>query len=211
MSGFIGEACFYCPGERLMTTVLLFHHAYGQTPGFLAFADVLRGAGHEVHTPDFYEGRLFADLDEGVVHAENIGFGEIVRRGRVAAEKLPPGIVYAGFSLGTLPAQLLAQTRPGARGALLFHGGQRAGEFSTGWQPGVPLEIHTTEADPWVEMDHVRQLVTAATPVAAAQLFTYPGSAHLFADPGFGDYDAAMAALLTDRTLDFLARIEDSR
>jgi hypothetical protein len=104
-----------------MADVLLFHHAQGQTPGFLGFADELRNAGHDVHAPDLYHGRTFDDLTDGVAYADEIGFEDIVARGVGAAEGLPTGLVYAGFSLGVLPAQKLAQTRPGARGALLFH------------------------------------------------------------------------------------------
>src|SRR5450432_3574861 len=97
----------------LMAEVLLFHHAQGQTPGFGAFADELRRAGHTVHTPDLYEGQTFDTLDEGVAYAEEVGFGDIIERGVRAADELPSGLVYAGFSLGVLPAQKLAQTRPG--------------------------------------------------------------------------------------------------
>src|SRR5436189_3893064 len=102
--------------------VLLFHHAQGLTPGCRSFADRLRAAGHVVHAPDLYEGRTFTDLDDGVGHAKQVGFDTILERGRLAAEALPGEIVYAGFSLGVLPAQSLAQTRRGAKGALLFHG-----------------------------------------------------------------------------------------
>ena len=49
-----------------MAEVLLFHHAQGQTAGFLAFADELRAAGHVVHAPDLYDGKTFAELDDGV-------------------------------------------------------------------------------------------------------------------------------------------------
>jgi dienelactone hydrolase len=73
-----------------MTTVLLFHHAQGQTTGFLAFAEELRGAGHTVHAPDLYDGNTFADLNEGVAFAQHVGFGEIICRGSAAAEALPP-------------------------------------------------------------------------------------------------------------------------
>jgi esterase/lipase len=95
-----------------MTTVLLFHHALGQTTGFLAFTEELREAGHTVHAPDLYDGKTFADIDEGVANAKQVGFGEIIRRGSAAAEVLPADLVYAGFSLGGLSAQSLAQTRP---------------------------------------------------------------------------------------------------
>jgi dienelactone hydrolase len=132
-------------GQRLDTVpwwVLLFHHAQGQTPGFLTFADDLRAAGHTVHAPDLYNGRTFSDLREGVAYAEQAGFPEIIRRGSDAAKELPADIVYAGFSLGVLPAQALAQTRPGTRGALLFYGCVPLSEFGTSWPDAVPLQIH---------------------------------------------------------------------
>jgi dienelactone hydrolase len=101
--------------------LVLFHHAQGLTAGCLTFADEFRAAGHVVHTPDLYDGKLFTELDEGIGYAEKVGFDTIIERGRLAAEDLPSEVVYAGFSLGVLPAQMLAQTRPGARGALLMH------------------------------------------------------------------------------------------
>src|SRR2546423_391534 len=105
-----------------MAEVLLFHHALGQTEGFVAFADELRRAGHAVHTPDLFDGRTFASIDEGMAYAEKVGFpDEIIERGSRAAQELPNELVYAGFSLGVVPAQKLAQTRAGARGALLFY------------------------------------------------------------------------------------------
>jgi len=189
-----------------MTTVLLFHHAHGQTTGFLAFADELRAAGHTVHTPDLFEGNTFGDLDEGVAYAGQIGFGEIIRRGTEAAADLPSGIVYAGFSLGVLPAQALAQTRPGAAGALFFHACVPPSEFGDAWPEDVPLEIHMMDEDPWVEED--RPVAEALVEqVEDAELFLYPGSGHLFADSSLPDYDAQAAALLMQRTLAFFDRV----
>ena len=118
-----------------MAEVVLYHHAQGPTAGFHAFADDLRAAGHVVHTPDLYDGKTFADLDEGVGHAKQVGFGEILERGRLAADGLPNELVYAGFSLGVMPAQLLAQTRPGARGALFLSAAFPASEFGDSWPP----------------------------------------------------------------------------
>jgi dienelactone hydrolase len=189
-----------------MATVLLFHHAQGQTPGFLAFADDLRAAGHTVHAPDLYVGRTFRDLREGVAYAEQGGFAEIIRRGSDAAKALPADIVYAGFSLGVLPAQALAQTRPGARGALFFHSCVPPSEFGTSWPEAVPLQIHMMDADEWTEVDRpVAEALVEQTPTA--ELFLYPGSAHLFADPSSGDYDEEAAVLLKERTLAFLHRV----
>ena len=189
-----------------MAEVLLFHHAQGQTAGFHAFADELRRAGHTVHTPDLFGGRTFGSLDAGVAYAAEIGFGEVIRRGVQAADALPGGLVYAGFSLGVLPAQKLAQTRAGARGALLMYSCVPVSEFGPAWPAEVPVQIHGMDADPlFVEegdLDAARELV-ASTP--HAELFLYPGNQHYFADSSLPSYDAAAAALLGQRVLEFLA------
>jgi dienelactone hydrolase len=190
-----------------MTTVLLFHHAQGQTPGFLAFAEELREAGHTVHAPDLYGGGdTFGTVDEGVAHARQVGFGEIIHRGAAAAEGLPEDIVVAGFSLGVMPAQSLAQTRPGARGAIFFHGAMPPAEFGGPWPDGVPLQIHFMDDDPWAEEDRPAA-ETLAKEVEGVELFVYPGSGHLFADPSSDDYDEQAARLLQQRTLAFLDRV----
>ena len=191
-----------------MTETLLFHHAQGQTAGFLAFADELRAAGYVVHAPDLYDGRTFADLDEGVGYAKEVGFGTILERGLAAAESLPPELVYAGLSLGVLPAQQLAQTRAGAKGAVLLHAAFPASEFSPAWPPAVPLQIHLMEEDEFAlegDLDAARELDAT---VDGAELFLYPGDRHLFADSSLADYDEAAARLLTERVLAFLERVE---
>jgi dienelactone hydrolase len=168
-----------------MAQVLLFHHAQGQTSGFLAFADELRRAGHTVHAPDLYNGRTFGSLDEGVAYAGEIGSGEIMELGARAADGLPSELVYAGFSLGVLPAQKLAQTRSGARGALLFHSCVPTSEFESSWLADVPVQVHAMEADPLFvdkgDLNAARALVESAE---HAELFLYPGDQHLFADAG---------------------------
>ena len=187
-----------------MAEVLLFHHAHGLTPGVRAFADRLRAATHVVHTPDLYEGRSFDDLDAGVAFAEALGMETVIERGRIAAEGLPNEIVYAGFSLGALPAQMLAQTRAGAAGALLFHACEPLEAFGGVWPRGVPLQIHTTEHDEWVDLAVARDLETSTD---TAELFVYPGDRHLFADEGMADYEPSAAALLGRRVLGFLERL----
>jgi dienelactone hydrolase len=187
-----------------MAELVVFHHALGQTPGFHAFAGELRAAGHAVHIPDLYDGKTFADLTEGVRHAEQIGFKVILQRGAEAAARLPSEIVYAGLSLGVLPAQMLAQTRPGAQGALLLHACVPASEFGVSWPKGVPLQIHTMDADEWVELDVARRLVEG---LDDAELFLYPGNRHLFTDRSLSDYDEAAATLLKARVLAFLERV----
>jgi dienelactone hydrolase len=190
-----------------MTEILLFHHAQGQTQGFLTFADELRAAGHVVHAPDLYDGNTFTDLDEGVGYAKEVGFGTIGERGRLAAEGLPNELAYAGFSLGVMPAQELAQTRPGAKGALLFSAAFPASEFGGSWPPGVPLQIHMMEDDEWAmeDLPAARELVET---IDGAELFLYPGDRHLFADSSLPDYDESAATLLKQRVLAFLKDVE---
>ena len=191
-----------------MAELLLFHHAQGLTAGCLSFADEVRAAGHVVHAPDLYDGKTFADLDDGVGYAREVGFDTIGERGRLAAEGLPNEIVYAGFSLGAMPAQMLAQTRQGAKGALLLHGCVPPSEFGGSWPQGVPLQIHLMEADEWAlegDLDAARELDET---VESAELFLYPGDRHLFADNSLPDYDESAATLLKQRVLSFLDNID---
>src|SRR5689334_10864689 len=133
-----------------MAEVILFHHSQGLTPGIVAFADELRRAGHTVHTPDLFEGRTFGAIEEGMAFAESMGFpDEILKRGAAAVADLPNGVVYAGFSLGVLPAQNLAQTRAGARGALFFYSCVPVSAFGGVWPRHVPVQIHGMDNDPF--------------------------------------------------------------
>src|SRR6266581_1637929 len=138
-----------------MAEVVLFHHAQGLTPGIVALADELRRAGHTVHTPDLFDGRTFGSIEDGMGYAQELGFpGEVLGRGARAVEGLPNELVYAGFSLGVLPAQMLAQTRPGARGALLLHACVPVSEFGGSWPDDTPVQVHGMDADPYfVEED----------------------------------------------------------
>jgi dienelactone hydrolase len=189
-----------------MAEVLLYHHVQGLTRGVLAFADTLRGAGHLVHTPDLFEGRTFDDIEAGMQFVKEIGFAEVMVRGDRAVEGLPPGLVYAGFSMGVGPAQKLAQTRPGARGALFLHGCLPVSEFTPGWPKGVPVQIHAMDADPFFvdegDIDSARALLKEAE---EAEMFLYPGRQHLFTDNSLPSYDAEAAHLLMERVLAFLA------
>jgi dienelactone hydrolase len=188
-----------------MAEVVLFHHALGLTPGIAVFADELRRAGHTVHTPDLFEGRTFGSIEDGMGFVGELGFEEIMDRGVGAVRELPAEVVYAGFSLGVVPAQKLAQTRPGARGALFFYSCVPASSFGP-WPEGVPVQVHGMDADPMFvdegDLDAARELVGQAKD---AELFLYPGDQHYFADSTLPSYDADATALLTERVLAFLA------
>lgn len=191
-----------------MADVVLFHHLQGLTPGVRALADEIGAAGHTVHLPDLFAGRTFDTLDEGVAFARETGFGALAERGVAAAEAFDPGVVYAGLSFGVMPAQRLAQTRPGARGAVFLHACLPVTEFSPAWPDDVPVQVHGMAADPFFaeegDLDAARELVEST---AAAELFLYPGDQHLFTDASLPDYDAEATALVLERTLAFLERV----
>jgi dienelactone hydrolase len=193
-----------------MAEVLLFHHAQGLTPGVGAFADELRAAGHTVHTPDLFDGRTFESIPEGMAFIEATGFDELRARGVRTADDLPAELVYGGFSFGVTIAQQLAQTRPGARAALLFYSAVPiSGEWAFGpWPDGVPVQIHGADADPYFvdegDIDAAREIVEK---VDDAELFLYPGDQHYFADSSLPSYDPEATKLLTRRVLEFLARV----
>jgi len=186
-----------------MTEVVLYHHVQGLTDGVRSFADDLRQAGHTVHTPDLFGGRTFDTIEEGMAFAGEAGFGALVERGVAAAQVLRPEVVYAGFSFGVMPAQQLAQTRPGARGAVFMSGCLPIEEFGDAWPERVPVQVHGKEGDPFFaeDLEAARALVASAD---RAELFLYPGEEHLFADPSLPAYDAAAAGALTERVLAFL-------
>ncbi len=187
-----------------MAEVLLYHHVQGLTDGVRAFADELREASHTVHTPDLFDGRTFGSIEDGFAYARARGLESIRERGTAAADGLPSELVYAGFSFGVPIAQRLAQTRPGARGALLIDACLPVAEFGPAWPAGVPVQIHGKEDDEFFDEDLPAARELAAS-TARAELFVYPGDQHLFADSSLGGFDPEAAALLVARVRAFLA------
>lgn len=191
-----------------MAEIVLFHHAQGLTAGVTAFADELRKAGHIVHTPDLFDGRTFDSIEKGMGFVNELGFGEVMNRGERAVEGLSNELVYAGFSLGVVPAQKLAQTRPGARGALFFYSCVPVSEFGQAWPTELPVQVHGMDADPIFvgegDIDAARALIAQAE---HGELFLYPGDQHYFADSSLPSYDAEATALLLRRVLKFLSAL----
>ena len=179
-----------------MAEILLFHHARGLTPGVQRFADVLRAAGHTVHVPDLYEGRIFDDTESGVAHMHELGQETVMRRGSAAAAGLPDGLVYAGMSMGCGVATWLALVdRPGSARAMLFlFGAPDPRWFETDWPAGLPAIALQTLDDPWREDSE-----------DAGFRERVPGGGHLFLDDSTDDYDPAVAAQATERVLGWLA------
>jgi len=191
-----------------MAEIILFHHAQGLTKGVIAFADRLREAGHIVHTPDMFDGHTFENLESGMAYVRELGFSKLLDRGEIAVAGLPTNMVYAGFSLGVVPAQKLAQTREGAQAALLFYSCVPISEFGSTWPKNVPVQVHAKDADPFFvedgDIDAARELIEKAE---KAELFLYPGNQHLFADSSLPSFDSQASALLLERVLKFLGTV----
>lgn len=194
-----------------MADVLLFHHIQGLTPGVVALADALRAGGHTVHTPDLYGGKTFPTLAEGAAFTRSDDAPDQDALADAAAADLPEALVYAGISSGVMQAQRLAQTRAGAKGALLLESCVPVtGEWAFGpWPDGVPVQIHGMDDDEFFakegDIDAARELVSL---VPDAELFVYPGDVHLFEDSSLPTYDADATRLLIERMLAFLDRID---
>jgi dienelactone hydrolase len=188
-----------------MAEIVLFHSALGLRPGVLAWADALRADGHTLHTPDLYDGEVFDSLERAVAKRDALGIPELIRRSQAAAAALSANIYYAGFSMGAAPAQLLAVTRPGAKGAFLMHGALPLEALGvSAWPEGVAVELHYMQDDELFDPTAVDDL-EQRIPKTLLHVERYPGSAHLFADPGLPEYDAAAAETMLSRARAFFA------
>lgn len=189
-----------------MAEIILLHSAQGLRPGVAVAAETLRAGGHTVRTPDYYDGEVFADIESGLRKRDEVGMEELARRFRAIGGEVSGPVVFAGFSLGAYGAQLLAANHPMARGALLFHGGVTVDEVTDGaWPRHVPVQVHHSEGDPWVDEGEIAELAAAVGP--GFEWFTYPGEAHLFADPDLPGYCETSAKLMWERVIAFLSCI----
>ena len=193
-----------------MAEVVMFHSALGLRPGVIEAADRLRAAGHTVHTPDLFEGVApFDSVGPAMACVEQLGFPTLGARAAAAVSSLPANLVYAGFSLGASFAARLAATRPDARGALLFHGGPAPAQLRIeSWPATAPVQIHFSVSDSWRDNAAIAALSDLVRASGAdCTVFDYPGSGHLFADPGLAEYNKASAALMWERALEMLSRV----
>lgn len=189
-----------------MAEIVLFHHAGGLTDGVLGFARTLEQAGHTVHAPDLFDGRTFADVKDGVAYAQELGEEAFAAKAAEIMAPLGSDIVYGGMSMGAARAAEQVLQRPGARGAFFLYGAIAPSWWDATWPDGVPTQAHTTEDDEWREVEAEEEYVA----IPGAELFVYPGSGHLFAEPGHPDHDPDAARLATERVLAFLADLGQS-
>lgn len=186
-----------------MANLVIFHSALGLRPALLRWADRLRDRGHQVHTPDLFDGEVFDELEQGVAKRDAIGIPELIYRAHAAVAELPEDLFYAGFSMGAASAQMLAGSRPGARGAILMHAALPLPALQiASWPAAVPVQLHYAEEDPWVDEATVEALQAAL--VDQLEIHRYPGANHLFADDDSPDFAAESASAMLERAEQFI-------
>ncbi|MFJ8042789.1 dienelactone hydrolase family protein [Kitasatospora sp. NPDC096147] len=192
-----------------MAQIVLFHSVYGLRPAVHQAAERLRAAGHQVHTPDCFEGRTFEDVEEAMAYKEELGSEELLRRAvsAVAPLLVPEArLVYAGYSLGAALAQNLALADEKALGLLLLHGTSDIREDAT---TSLPVQLHVAEPDAFEPEDWLNAWYLNMTKAGAdVEIHRYRGAGHLFTDPELPDYDAEAAERTWAVALDFLAELD---
>ncbi len=184
--------------------IMLFHSTYGLRPAVRAAADRLRAAGHEVWTPDLFEGRTFDTVEEGMEFNESIGKDELLKRAVLAAAPYSErGLVYAGFSLGASIAQTLALGDERARGLLLLHGTSDIAPNAS--VDDLPVQLHVAEPDAFETDDWLSAwYLQMGRAGADVEIYRYEGAGHLYTDPGLPDYDEEAAEATWRVALGFL-------
>ncbi|WP_084958709.1 dienelactone hydrolase family protein [Thermoactinospora rubra] len=190
-----------------MARILLLHSQYGLRPAVRQAADRLRAAGHEVHVPDLYDGRVAGTFEDGIKIKEEIGRDELLKRAVAAAAPLSAaGLVYAGFSLGGALAQNLALADDNARGLLLLHGTSDLADDASA--DGLPVQLHVADPDTHESVDWQNAWYLRMRRAGAeVEVFRYPGAGHLFTDPDLPDHDPEAADRAWRIALDFLAEL----
>jgi dienelactone hydrolase len=186
--------------------IVLFHSVLGLRPGVLQNADRLREAGHIVHTPDLFDGQVFTDNAAAAICLRAIGFEQLIERSQAAVLHLPKHLVYAGFSTGGAFAELLAATRPGARGAILLHAPLLIRDLGWKvWPASVPVQVHFAQGDPLRNQQVIDGFASRVRKCGAGfQQHDYPCNGHLFADPDLPAYNAAASTVMWERVIEFL-------
>ncbi|MFF9487886.1 dienelactone hydrolase family protein [Streptomyces sp. NPDC014676] len=188
--------------------IMLFHSTYGLRPAVRRAADRLRAAGHEVWTPDLFEGSTFDTVEDGMAYKEGIGKDELLKRAVLAAAPYSErGLVYAGFSFGASVAQTLALGDDKARGLLLLHGTSDIAENAS--VDELPVQLHVAEPDPFETDDWLTAwYLRMGRAGADVEVYRYAGAGHLYTDSELPDYDEEAAEATWRVALGFLDSLE---
>ncbi|WP_330181267.1 dienelactone hydrolase family protein [Nocardia sp. NBC_01503] len=187
-----------------MVTIALFHSVYGLRSVETEAGGRLRDLGHEVHVPDLYAGQVASTLEAGFALKDRIGWGTIVARALEALAGLPDTTVLAGFSMGCGIIEDVLPSRPAAAGVLLIHA---LADIPLETHAGV--QVHIAEPDVFVSAERLAAWRAAALRHGtAATVHTYPGAGHFYTDNTLPDFDPHANELTWQRTIEFLAHLD---
>jgi dienelactone hydrolase len=184
-----------------VANIVLFHSSLGLRRAVLADADRLRARGHHVAVPDLLDGQCFADTRSAQAFLAKLGREQVRARALHAVDRLPPGQVYAGYSLGGGLAQWLLEIRGDASGGIFISNGNPP---AATWHD-VPVQVHAARSDTWIDERALDLLAQAG-----AEVFRYAGG-HLFADTDLADHHAGSTSRMWEEIDAFLARLETGK
>jgi len=192
-----------------MVHIALFHSVLGLRPVERSAAERLRIAGHEVATPDLYQGRTASTLDQGFALMNEVGWPVITQRARRALEGLPADAVLAGISMGAGVVGTLLADRPQAAAVLLLHA---LADIPATARPGLPIHAHVADPDDFAPRADIAAWLDAADRTGVdARVFTYPHAGHFYTDASLPDYDERASGVTWRRILDLLRLLPGGR
>jgi dienelactone hydrolase len=187
-------------------TVILFHSVCGLRPVELAAAEMIRAAGHNVSTPDLYDGVTADTIEQGFELKDDIGWDRICERAKTALVELPASTVLGGFSMSAGVVASVWPGRPKTRGVLLLHAPAEI-PGAMHWD-GLRVQLHVAEHDRFAPADEWTTWQAEAERVGiAAEVFVYPGAGHFYTDQSLADHQASAARQTWDRVLRFLDEV----
>ena len=192
--------------------VVVLHAWWGLNDDVIAYADRLADGGFAVLAPDMFAGEVAGEVAEAekLVDAGDQRAGPIALAAvdRLAARLAPDApLAVLGFSFGAAYALYAPSDRDRLRATVVYYG-TYVDDFIG--RSTAPVLGHFAEDDPYEPAESVRLLEDALRQAGReAELHTYPGTGHWFAEPSRDAYRRDAAELAFERTLTFLrARLE---
>lgn len=206
-----GQGYLALPPSGQGPGVVLLHAWWGLNDTIKELADRLAEAGFVTLAPDLFGGRIATTIEEAdVLSTQADEKGEEVQAltvGALEALRDHPavqgdGLSLIGFSFGAAYAFLVASSRPDlVRRVVVFYGTYLV-DFSTSQASYLG---HFAEEDQFESLEYVKQVEDALRQAGReVSFYIYPEVKHWFFEPDRPEHDPQTAALVWQRTLDFL-------
>ena len=186
--------------------VLVLHPWWGLNDDVRGYAELLRGKGYKVGTPDLYHGRVATTIDGAKALMVELGqnskgamteIDEALTKLSAQADR----VAVLGWSMGVgYGWQLAAERADVVRGLVAYYG---FGEPDVARLP--PILGHFAEDDEFDSVEDVRRTERALKEHGhVAEFHVYPGTKHWFDEPSRPEFDKAASHIAWERTLAFL-------